>query len=145
MSPEETHEKVSALVDGTLPPEEEARMRQVLNEHPEIRAEYDELLAIRSSLRDVFTPPPVSDDEWEQVALRAVSRHGQRFGWVLFTPGILSLAIGALVAFFLNGGIPLWQRIAVGGVTCGLAFLLLSALADRLRARRRERYDKVNQ
>lgn len=143
MTPEQAREKLSALVDGTLSPIEEREVKAMLAGDENLRREYEQLLALRRHLRQELPPPAVSDQEWDQVALAALSRHAQRFGWVLLTPGALALLVGAFVVFFTDPSVPLWTRLAMGGLTAGVVFLLLAAIADRLRARRLERYDKV--
>lgn len=100
--------------------------------------------ALRSQMREELSPPEVSDEEWEQIALCVVSKHSQRLGWTLLTPGAASLIVGMFAIFLLSAEVPLWERVAVGATVAGLAFLLMSAIADRVRAMRCERYDKVD-
>ena len=45
------YERLLCLLDGTLPPDEEARLRDDLARSPELRAELDEVKALRGLLR----------------------------------------------------------------------------------------------
>ncbi|MDQ7006189.1 MAG: hypothetical protein Q9Q40_03050 [Acidobacteriota bacterium] len=134
---------LSRLIDGLLGPEEEQALRRRLELDPELAETYRRLLGLRRELREAIAPPPVSETEWNDLALGAVSRHGQRLGWLLLTPSVLALVAGCLAMLFTDPEVPLWLRLAVGGLAAGTTFLLISAIADRLRARRVERYDEV--
>ncbi|MDH3285001.1 MAG: hypothetical protein OEQ13_09685 [Acidobacteriota bacterium] len=99
--------------------------------------------SLRHELRAVVAPPPVSESEWESIALSVVSRQSERLGWVLFLPALAALLAGAFVSFFTASDVPAWVRLAFGAATAGLTFLVLSAVADRWQARRVERYERV--
>jgi anti-sigma factor RsiW len=145
MTREEAREKLSALVDGELSPAEAAAVRARLEQDPNLRDEYEQLAALRGGLRLALDPPAVSEREWDLLALRVVSRQTRRVGWALFLPGVLGLLVGLGFAFFVQPWVPLWLRLSSGAAIAGLAFLLVAALADRLRFRRVERYDEVQQ
>ncbi len=144
MNTTDDNKNLSALIDGTLSASDAARVRAQIDADPALRAEYESMLALRRDMRDSLAPPEVREEEWEAMALRIVSKGSQRLGWTLLTPGAAALIVGALVSFFLDPTIPLWERVAAGGVVAGLAFLLLCAISDRARALRVERYDKVD-
>jgi anti-sigma factor RsiW len=143
MTREQAREKLSAYLDGELPPPEHEEIRALVESDPVLARELDELRALSAGIGRDLSPPSVSEDEWEQVALRLISVQGERFGWTLLVPGVLSLFVGGAAAFFLSNTIPIWIRASSGAAVAGLTFLLLAALADRLRARRVERYDRV--
>lgn len=144
MDREQARERLSLLVDGELAAGEERELRAALARDPLLQQEYDELVALKTSLAQVLAPPDVAAAEWDDVALAIVARQGERLGFALLLPGAAALVIGALVVFFLDSSVPLWTRLAAGAVVGGFAFLVSSALAARLRARRFERYDGVD-
>ena len=45
------HERLLRLLDGTLPPDDEARLRDDLARSPQLRAELDDLKALRGLLQ----------------------------------------------------------------------------------------------
>ena len=143
MNREQARDKLSALIDGELDAREELEIRRMIDSDETLRGEFEQLRLLRRGLESAFTPPPVSESEWEDVALRVVSRGSERLGWLLFAPGSVALLFGALAAFLMSSDVPLWVRVSGGAVVAGLTFLLLTALADRLRASRVERYDRV--
>ncbi len=144
MSPPDPQDQLSALIDGTLPDEQARRLRAQIAEDPKLLKKYEQLNLLREQLRLSLPPPEVSEQEWDAIALRIVSRGSLGLGWTLLGPGAMALFVGTVVAFFLDQGIPLWERLCVGAVMAGLTFLLMAAIADRLRAMRSERYDRVN-
>lgn len=143
MNREQAREKLSALLDGELEAREELEIRRMIDRDDALRGEFEQLRLLRQGLGGSLAPPEVSDSEWEDVALRIVSQGSERLGWLLFAPGSLALVVGALAFFFMSAAIPLWVRVCGGAVVAGLTFLLLTALADRIRASRIERYDRV--
>ena len=144
MNREQAREKLSALLDGELEAREELEIRRKIDGDDVLRSEFEQHRLLRQGLGSSLTTPEVSDSEWEDVALRIVSKGSERLGWLLFAPGSLALLVGALAFFFLSEAIPLWVRACSGAVVAGLTFLLLTALADRIRASRVERYDRVH-
>jgi anti-sigma factor RsiW len=143
MNRDQAREKLSALIDGELEAREELEIRRMIDGDEALRSEFEQLRLLRQGLESSLTPPAVSDSEWEDVALRIVSQGSERLGWLLFAPGSLALVVGALAFFFMSESVPLWVRGCSGAVVAGLTFLLLTALADRIRASRVERYDRV--
>ncbi len=134
---------LSQLLDGLLSADEEAALRRRMETDAELAESYRRLLALRAELRRAIAPPAVSQAEWDDLALSAISSHGQRLGWLLLTPAAAALVSGGLAMVFTDPEVPLWIRLALAGLVAGATFLLISAIADRLRSRRIERYDKV--
>jgi len=142
-TPEEVRALLSALLDGELDDARAAEVRRRLAGDPALRREFEQLAELRGAARSALDPPPVGDDVWDALALRLAARTAEGVGWTLLAPAFLALIAGAVGSLLLSDEIPLWTRIAAGATLAGLTFLLLSAIADRLRARRHERYDRV--
>lgn len=143
MDREQARERLSALLDGELGTAEQAQVQAWIARDALLRAEYEDMAAIRRSIAGAFTPPLVAAAEWDDIALQVVSRQGERLGFTFLLPGALALIVGALAAVFASERIALWLRVGLGAMTAGLAFLLASAIAQRVRMRRIERYDEV--
>jgi anti-sigma factor RsiW len=140
---ETVRESLSAWIDGELSIDASRAVEEHVGSCRACRAEAGRLEALRAALKPVIGPPPVSENEWNQVALAALSRHSERVGWVLLVPGLTAIVVGGLVALLSDPDVPAWLRLSLGGATAGITFLTLSALADRWRARRSERYEGV--
>ncbi|GAB4371381.1 MAG: hypothetical protein Kow0062_06860 [Acidobacteriota bacterium] len=143
MTRDEIRALMSALLDGEIDAGRAAELRRAIEADPELRREFEQLLALRGAARQALVPPPVDDADWEALALRVAAGTSAGVGWTLLAPGAAALVLGGLAGFLLSDEVPLWIRLACGATIAGLAFLLLSAIADRLRARRIERYDGV--
>jgi len=140
---DEIRERLSAYLDGELPPPEAALVVEHLESCPGCREELDDLRRLRDQVARHLAPPAVDDEEWGEMASNAVARGARRLGWLLVVPAVLVLLGGGLGTFFLDPGIPAWVRAGIGALVGGLASLFVSALADRLAARRHERYEEV--
>ncbi len=143
MNCERVRARLSALVDGELPPAEAAAVREHLAACPTCRAEEAELRRLREEVARHLAPPAVDEEEWGEMARTVVSRQARRLGWGLLLPAVLVLVGGGLGMFFVDPEVPTWVRIGVGALVGGLVALFVSALADRLEARRHERYEEV--
>lgn len=144
MNRDEARALMSALLDGELDAAQADLLRRQIAQDPELAREYEQLAVLSHATRSSLDPPTVTEADWDTLALRIAARGSEGLGWTLLVPGALALVVGGAAAFLLSSEVPLWTRLACGAVFAGLTFLLLSAIADRLRARRVERYDRVN-
>lgn len=136
-------ESLSGWIDGELSEKASRAVKEHVESCTACRNEAGRLVALRSALKPAMAPPDVSDGEWNQIALAALSRHSERVGWVLLLPGLAAIVVGGLVALFSDPDVPSWLRLSLGAATAGVTFLTLSAIADRWRARRSERYEGI--
>ncbi len=143
MTCDRTRARLSAFVDGELPPGEAAEVREHLASCPSCRAEEAELLRLRRELARHLAPPAVGEEEWGEMARTVVARQARRLGWTLLLPAVLVLVGGGLGTLFFDPEVPAWVRAGLGALVGGLVALFVSALADRLEARRHERYEEV--
>ncbi len=144
MNRDEARALMSALLDGELDAAQAEELCRRIEQDAELAREYEQLVSLRRATRSSLDPPAVTEADWDALALRIAARGSEGLGWTLLAPGALALVVGGAATVLLSSEIPLWTRLACGAVFAGLTFLLLSAIADRLRARRVERYDRVN-
>ena len=140
---EDARERLSAFVDGELPADEAEKMRAHLAACASCRAEEAELRRLSGAIARHLAPPAVNEEEWGEMARTVLSRGARGIGWTLLVPAALVLAGGGLGMFFVDPEVPAWVRIGVGALIGGLVALFFSVLADRLAARRHERYEEV--
>ncbi len=143
MNCDEARARLSAFIDGELPPAEAAALERHLAGCPSCRAEEADLRRLRVEVARHLAPPEVDGEEWGEMARTVIARRARRLGWTLLLPAVLVLVGGGLGMFLVDPQVPAWVRVGVGALVGGLGALFVSALADRLDARRCERYEEV--
>lgn len=134
-------ELLSGYLDGELTQAEEQRVRLHLEDHPEARAQLEEMRQMReATLSTTFRVP--EDRQWDERPQGPASLLARGAGWVL----VLAWAV-AMVAFGLwqlgSGPRSFLVTLLACGAVGGFGLLFLSVLLDRVRAARTDRYRRV--
>ena len=131
--------RIQALVDNELPEGEiEAVLAEIEGSY-DYRTEYAELLKLRRKLG----PGPAQrvSDEWvERAEARVTRRIGRGLGMVLFLGSYLVLLGYAIYTMLREPDVPLIVAVLILGVVAGFVVLLATAIADRVRERKTDRY-----
>ena len=139
---EEVQLKIQALADNELPEEEIGPVLAAVQGSYEYREEYAELLRLKRRLAGVVASDPGTD--WVVAAERSITRKLFRgAGTVFFVGSYLALLGAALIALFRDADTPLYVSILVGVGIAGLVVLLASAIADRVRESKTDKYRGV--
>ena len=139
---EEIQLKIQALADNELPEAEIGPILESVQGSYEYRQEYAELLRLKKRLSGVVGKGPGSD--WVLAAERSITRKLFRgIGTVFFIGSYLALLGVALLTLFQDSGVPILVSILVGASVLGLVVLLGTAIADRVRENRTDKYRGV--
>ncbi len=137
---------LSAFADGELDDQQEAAVKAHLAVCAACREEMVGLSRfdlVMASLRLKEAPP----EAWEAIEARLSHRAARRAGWLLLTAGAAAtFAWGAwlgVAALLGASGTPWWVKAAILAACVGGLLLLVSALRERLYARRRSRYEDI--
>lgn len=134
--------KVQALADNELPEQEIGPVLEMIQGSYEYRAEYADLLRLKKRLAGCVVPEPGQD--WVAHAERSVMRKLFRgAGTVFFVGSYLGLLAFGLASLFRDPGVPLFASLLVGAGILGLLVLLGSAIADRVRENKTDKYRGV--
>jgi anti-sigma factor RsiW len=137
---------LSAYVDGELEPTDAARVEAYLADSPAGRAEVRRLRELRA-LTDDLRLRPAPPEAWEAFWEGHYNRVERSLGWVLFGIGAVVVAswgvYRAALAIIGSPALPWWLRLAICAGSVGIVILLVSAVRERLYARRRTRYRDV--
>ncbi len=140
--PSETTLKVQALVDNELPAQDIRPTLEMIQADPTLQREYVEMLRLKHRLG----PGPSSriSDQWLERAERSVSRKlWRRAGLLFFLGSYGGLAGYALYSAFASPSTPIVVSLLIGTGVIGFVFLLSSAIADRVRESRNDKYRGV--
>ena len=139
---EEIQLKIQALADNELPEGEIGSVLDAVQGSYEYREEYAELLRLKKRLSGVVAKDPGTD--WVLAAERSISRKLFRgIGTVFFIGSYLALLGVAVVTLFQDSEVPIIVSILVGVGILGLIVLLGTAIADRVRESRTDKYRGV--
>ena len=134
--------KIQALADNELPEEEIEPTLDLIQGSYEYRREYAELLRLKRHLNAQPIPPVT--EEWIERAERRISRRISRgAGTVLFVGSYLVLLGYAIFTMFRDPEVPLIVAVLVSAVVLGAGVLLGSAIADRVRERKTDKYREI--
>ena len=134
--------KIQALADNELPEEEIEPTLDLIQGSYEYRREYAELLRLKRHLNAQPIPPVT--EEWIERAERRISRRISRgTGTVLFVGSYLVLLGYAIFTMFRDPEVPLIVAVLVSTVVLGAGVLLGSAIADRVRERKTDKYREI--
>jgi hypothetical protein len=140
--PNETTLKVQALVDNELPVEEIRPTLELVQADPNLQREYVELLRLKRRLGP--GPSSLISDDWLERAERRVSRKLWRgVGLLFFVGSYVALAGYALYSVLASPSTPLLVSLLIGVGVVGFIFLLSSAIADRVRESKDDKYRGV--
>lgn len=135
-------ELLSGYLDGALTQASAQRVRLHLEDCASCRALYEELAALRKTTMSThFTTPPA--ESWGELPRTAASRFTRTFGWLVVVAW-LAVAGGYGTWRFLTEAGDGFHAFMVLGVPGGFFLLLVSALLDRLRDLKTDRYRGVD-
>ncbi len=133
--------RVQALVDNELPAEHIDEVLARIASDRALSAEYAAQLKLKQKLRSGMSRVP---DEWLRNAERRVSRRITRGSGLALLIGSYALLLGyAIYSLFTDPGVPLIVAVLSGTLVLGVAFLLINAIADRVRESRTDRYKEI--
>ncbi|MBQ91462.1 MAG: hypothetical protein CL441_08680 [Acidimicrobiaceae bacterium] len=132
----------SGYLDGALVQGDAQRVQVHLEDCASCRALVDELSSVReATISSTFTTP--ADHEWSEAPRSTASGMARGLGWPLLGAwAILVAGVGLWEAW--QGADDLLDRLILVGGVGGVSLLFLSALLDRLRARKSDRYQEVH-
>jgi hypothetical protein len=131
--------KIQALADNELPESEIDSVLDAIQGSYEYREEYAALLKLRRSLG--AGPAGRPSEDWLAKAERKISRRLSRgIGTLLFIGSTVVLLGYATVSLFRDPDVPLIVSVLTAGGAVGVAVLLASAIADRVRERKTDKY-----
>jgi hypothetical protein len=134
--------KIQALADNELPEEEIGQVLAAVQGSYEYREEYAELLRLKKRLSGVLSKGPGSD--WVLAAERSITRKLFRgVGTVFFIGSYLALLGVAVATLFRDSDVPVYVSVLVGVGIAGLLVLLGTAIADRVRESKTDKYRGV--
>ncbi|MBN2430090.1 MAG: zf-HC2 domain-containing protein [Acidobacteria bacterium] len=132
---------LSGYLDGELTQADAQKVRIHLEDCAECRQLYTELRELHGLARStVFRLP--ADEQWREIPAGNISRFARSLGWLLLLVWVLLVA-GFAGWQLLVSPQNLFLKVLLFGGGVGLALVFLSALMDRLRHRRSDRYDRV--
>ncbi len=132
---------VSGYLDGALPQATAQRVRLHLEDCGECRRLHREIGALRqTAITTRFAVP--EDDEWPELPRTRPSWWSLSAGWTVVVAWAVVIVVVALWRFLSAAGDPL-EVFLVLGLPGGLLLLFLSALFDRLRDMKTDRYRGV--
>lgn len=138
MRPSVTNEDLMRFLDGELPPEEVARVKEALQASTELQRELRIYEAIRDDVGGLTYDPPAHRSVWDGVQRRLT----RPMGWILFISGaILWMAYGSWV-FATSAANPV-EKLAVGALAIGFLILLGSTVSERIRDLRTDPYRDI--
>lgn len=134
--------KIQALADNELPEEEIEPVLDAIQGSYGYREEYAALLRLKRQLSGLAVQDPA--DDWVAQAERRITRKlGRGFGNTLFIGSYVALLGVAIVSLFRDPEVPLVVSILVGVGVLGFVALLATAIADRVRESRTDKYKGV--
>ena len=130
------------LIDDELEEEKIAPLMEHIESCYKCREEYIGLLKLRKKLNGIKGPAP--DEEW----FIALNKHkGRRFaggiGLVLMIASYILLVGYALFTLFTDSGEDLFVKIVVAAAALSVIVLFITALSDRIKESKTDKYKGV--
>lgn len=146
MKCDEVGAKLSALLDGELPPEEEKNILRHVKVCKKCSTEYRDLKNLEYIMKKVQLPDlpdAVWDEHWSQV----YNRLERSVGYVLLSLGFIIL-LGYLIfwtvnCWFCDATIPIIIRVGVGLGSLGIVILIVSTVREKILMRRFDQYKEL--
>ncbi len=132
---------LTGYLDHALTQEEEQRVRVHLVDCGECRKLTEELAMMRKTTMGTEFRVP-SDDQWDERPRGGASGLAFGVGWlmlIVWVVGVVGFALGEA----WQGTQSLGEKLAAFGGLSAVVLLLLSVVIDRLRARKSDRYRRV--
>ena len=142
MNCEEARLKSQLLIDDELEEEEIAPVMEHLQSCYKCRDEYIGLLKLRKQLTGIKNEAP--DEEWfETLSRKRGRRFFSRFGLILLGLSYLLLLGFALFNIFTDSSEGLFIKLVVAAAVVSVIVLFVTALSDRIRESRTDKYKGV--
>ena len=134
--------KIQALADNELPADEIPALLEAIEGSHEYRDEYARLLKLKRQLAE--QPEITVPEEWLEKAERSIRRRiGRNLGLFFFLGSYVGLVGYAVFTMVGTPDMPLAALILVLSFIGGAAFLLVNAIADRIRESKTDKYRGV--
>jgi anti-sigma factor RsiW len=136
---------LSAYVDGELGIDDRAMVESWLEMDERARQEVDRLVQMKA-FTDHLALRPAPREAWDDFHDRFSSRSTRGVGWTLLWVGVGIVGIYVavrVVLVLLALAMPLIVRLGLLMVAIGLLTLLISAIRERVFAKKNDRYDDV--
>lgn len=140
---ERTEQLVSKAVDGLLSDAETVELEQALERFPEYRNELEDFLVIKQTT-DAFRARIAAQADTDRMGRRAAAKGTVGIGWVLLLCSAIGLIGFAMVAFFMDLGVPVFVRLSVAVGGGGLLLLLAFVIVQRSRSVTRDPYREID-
>jgi hypothetical protein len=130
------------FIDGELDRDEEKRFKDHAYQCPSCAEEltkYQKLAALTDSLK--LKEP--ADYEWERIYGSLTYKIESGFGWFMVIGGIVIVLAYLLYELIMEWEVAAWLRVGIVMAFVGFAVLLVSALRQRIRIKKYERYETV--
>jgi len=129
VSQEINHEDLMRFIDGELPPDEAARIEEVIARSTELGRELAIFKAMKGGFTDLtFHPGEYHHSVWDQVNQRLT----RPIGWLLAVGGAaVWIAYGVYV--FATGPTDPVEKMATGAIVIGVLLLLTSVIWEQYR------------
>ncbi|HAK47235.1 MAG TPA: hypothetical protein DCO79_15115 [Spirochaeta sp.] len=142
MNCDESKHKCQLLIDDELSEEEISPLMEHIESCYKCRDEYIGLLKLKKKLSGIKGPAP--DEEWFETLRRS---KGRRFaggaGFILMVASWLLLAGYALFTLFSESGEGLFVKIVVAAAVLSVIVLFITALTDRIKESKTDKYKGV--
>jgi ferric-dicitrate binding protein FerR (iron transport regulator) len=146
-SPDERARRlIMASVDGELASGERAELERLLDERPNLRAEWARIQRVKE-VTDAMALRPAPEEVWSDYWASVYSRLERGIGWILFSLGaIVLLSYGAWTGvrqLLADTTVPWFVKASLLALTVGVVVLLVSVVREKVFVGRRQRYKDV--
>ena len=139
-------ELMMASLDKEISPEEEKILLDYLEQHPEMKREFDQLKTLKkmTSAQKLKEPGPEFWDRYKQSLYTRIERS---LGWILLSIGAIVLLFygvwTALSEMISDPSIAWWVKAAILSAAAGTIILLVSLIREKLFLNKHERYKDI--
>jgi len=131
-------EELMRFLDDELPADRRAAVEAHLEECTECRRDYVVFSKMKGELRSMAMENGTGPSLWDTLGRQLV----RPTGWLLVIVGALALAAWGVYSY-VRSPEDLWTKLATGALVIGFVLLLLSAILDRVKDLRTDRYREV--
>lgn len=133
-----THDQLMRYLDGELPAEEARRVEEAAATSTELRRELAIYEAMKKDLKELSFAVEVPGSVWDQVNRRIT----RRLGWLFFWTGAVLWTLYGIWVFAASPQ-SAWEKLAIGTLAIGFAFLLGSTIWERYRESSHDPYRNI--
>ena len=134
------------LIDNELPDDEKQDVLQHIESCPACQAQYNSFVNLKeeeSKMKDMPLSEEIFDEYWTHI----YNRIERATGWIIFSIGaILTFSYAAYLAlksFFYDESNPLILKFGVAFLILGIIIVFVSALKEKLRIRKSDKYRRI--